>query len=320
MTSALLLLTYAMAASLAGPWLLKDAKWPTRAPRLGILAWQSLSTSVVTAVALAASALTLGLTHVSADVASLADLCATTLQHLYETPAGAVGSFVGAFAFVAGLARLVYVCVRLATTRRREKVRFLRVLDLVAHRDGATGALVIDHSAPYAFCLSGLAPRVVVTSALVAQLSDPQLAAVLAHESAHLRQHHHLVQFVSRVLSSAFGAVAPWLHTAQQQMAYLIELTADDAAARAVGDQPLREALTCLTEAPVRVAAALAASAMSVDDRVVRLQSGARRLSPLTTALVTTGLVAVVLVPIALVAIPALPSAWHDLCLVAEQR
>lgn len=316
MTSALLLLLYALVASMAGPRLLRTASWPSRTPRVGILAWQSLSVSVVTAVALATLALTLGLHHVSTDVASVADLCAATLQHLYRTPGGAAGSLIGAALFIAGLGRLLYSLVRLGIDRRREKARFAQVLDLVARRDTTSGVLVIDHSSPYAFCLSGLSPRVVVTSALLATLSARQVAAVLAHESAHLRQHHHLVLFFSRVLSSAFGALAPWLHTAQQQTAYLVELMADDAAARRVGDQPLREALTELKDMPVGVAA-LAASALGVEDRVQRLQSKDAAFRPATATLVMAGLVLVALIPLALLAVPAFPAVWQDLCRVS---
>ena len=42
------------------------------------------------------------------------------------------------------------------------------------------GAVVLDHAAPYAFCVGGRRHRVVVTSGLLASLTAAELDAVLA--------------------------------------------------------------------------------------------------------------------------------------------
>ena len=52
MTSTMLLLGYVLLASTVGARALQTADWPSRAPRLASLAWQSLSVSVVMAVTL----------------------------------------------------------------------------------------------------------------------------------------------------------------------------------------------------------------------------------------------------------------------------
>lgn len=316
MTSALLLISYALVASAVGPRLLSAAGWPVRSPWLGILAWQALSTSVVTAAGLAGLVVTLGVRHVSQDVASVADLCATTLQEMYRAPGGAAVALVGASLSAGGVGKLLYTFLSLGLARRRESRRFTQLLDLVSHRDRVSGALVMDHATPYAFCLAGVAPRVVVTTALMTKLGPRQLAAVLAHESAHLRQHHHAVVFLARALSTAFGGIAPWLRLAERETAYLIELLADDAAVRSVGGRALREALAALKEMPIG-AAALAASGIGVEQRVRRLDSINSPVHPLGASLVLVGLVVLVVLPLVLVAAPALPSLWHGLCAVA---
>lgn len=86
--------------------------------------------------------------------------------------------------------------------------------------------------------------RIVLTQGTVDALADDELAAVIAHERAHLRQQHHALLAWVRLLSQAFGWV-PLLRAAATEVAAYVEMAADDAAARAVAN-------------PVTVARALA--------------------------------------------------------------
>ena len=79
MTSWLLLLGFVLVASTAGARALQAADWPSRAPRLAILAWQSLSASVVMAVTLGSLILILAHPHFSGGVTSFAHLRAQAL-------------------------------------------------------------------------------------------------------------------------------------------------------------------------------------------------------------------------------------------------
>ncbi|NHA01284.1 M56 family metallopeptidase [Nocardioides sp. W3-2-3] len=81
------------------------------------------------------------------------------------------------------------------------------MLDLVGRTGVVPGALVLDHDEPYAFCIGGRRHRVVVTEGLLATLDQRELEAVLAHESAHLHQRHHLALMLSRTL---FGTLSPF--------------------------------------------------------------------------------------------------------------
>ncbi len=69
------------------------------------------------------------------------------------------------------------------------------------------GAAILDSDRPAAFCLPGRRRSVVVTTAALAALSGDELAAVLAHERAHLRGRHHLAAGAARTLDRAFHGV-----------------------------------------------------------------------------------------------------------------
>ena len=57
----------------------------------------------------------------------------------------------------------------------------------------------MDHPRPMAYCLAGRQPTVVLTTGTLSVLDPGQLAAVLAHERAHLASRHHLLMTVARV-------------------------------------------------------------------------------------------------------------------------
>lgn len=91
---------------------------------------------------------------------------------------------------------------------------------------------VIEHEAPLAYCLPGRTNSTSVTvlsRGLLEQLSAEELSAVVAHETTHLVQRHHL-------LTMAFEAwyrALPWLPTTRYGREAVLELTemlADDGA------------------------------------------------------------------------------------------
>jgi Zn-dependent protease with chaperone function len=82
----------------------------------------------------------------------------------------------------------------------------------------------------------------VLSEGILTTLTDSELAAVLAHERAHLRERHDLVvlPFV------AWGATAAWvpgMAKAQAAVAALVEMRADDVANAHVGSAALAGAL-----------------------------------------------------------------------------
>jgi beta-lactamase regulating signal transducer with metallopeptidase domain len=138
----------------------------------------------------------------------------------------------------AGLALLTVLCLVLVMAfavaigaRRRQR----ELLALLAHGDPkAPGALVIDYPAAAAYCLPGIRSQIVVSAGTLDLLAPAELAAVLAHERAHLRARHDLVLIPFTSLRRAFPR-SRVITQAYQTVALLVEMMADDRALRVDG-------------------------------------------------------------------------------------
>ena len=176
---------------------------------------------------------------------------------------------------------LVAVSVAALQARRRQRA----LLTLLAHLDPKVpGALVVDYPSAAAYCLPGLRSQIVVSVGTLELLGRAELAAVLAHERAHLRERHDLVLLPFTALRRAFPRSATCTD-AHRSVALLVEMLADD---RALRGRPTRELVSALVRfgtadtcpAP---AGALAAGEGEVAARVSRLLQPVR---PLPTAAV----------------------------------
>ena len=250
MISALLLATYALTAGTLGIGWLRDATWPTRAPRLAIATWQALATSILLSLASAGLALAISFPHVSADLAGLLNLCAENLRHGYASPGGTLTALAGVTLFLGLAARTAWCTIGTTLGERRERSTRIAALDLLGRANVVPGALVIDHEAPYAFCIAGRRHRIVVTNGLLATLDQAELDAVLAHEHAHLRQRHHLAMSTCRILFATLAPFVPGFRRAMPQVRMYAELCADDSARRQVDASYLRSALLRLACLP----------------------------------------------------------------------
>lgn len=316
MISALLLATYAAVAGTLGAGWLRDARWPSLAPRLAIAAWQALAVSVLLSLGAAGLALAISFPHVSADLAKLFSLCAENLRHSYASPGGTLTALFGVTLFLMLLARTAWCAVQASVSDRRERAARVAAFDLVGRRDVVPGALVVEHEAPYAFCIGGRRHRIVLTSGLLASLGPGELDAVLAHEHAHLRQRHHAALVACRALFGTLAPLFPAFRTVMPLVRLYAELCADDGARRRVGPGPLRDALARLACLPAP-AGTLAASAQDVEARLSRLDGRTRRLPLGASAAVGFGIAAAVIVPLTLAAAPALAIAWEGICQMA---
>ena len=313
MIAPIVLVVFAVVVAVHGRWLLSRSGWPDRSPRLGILAWQALSLSILMSVVLAGVALAVPEVPISADLAALLSACTAALRSQYATPGGAALSVTGGMLAVSVMARVGYCLVAGLVTSRRQRRRQLEALTL-AHcgHEGSCDALVVDHPAASAYCLPGRRNRIVVTTAAVAALDHDQLAAVLAHERAHLSERHDLVLTGSDTLRRAFPRVRAF-RDAHLATARLVEMLADDLAARRNDRLTIAAALVRLAEASAP-AAALGAGGSTSLARVRRLVAPAHPLGAAGSAL--TGLVAAALlaIPVAVVAAPATVATAADLC------
>jgi len=295
---------------------LAAARWPRRSPAAAIMLWQALGLGWGLAAIGALAGL--GAADARSGVAKgVFALVSRLLSGRQATPgsrrllAGILG--LRLLALVAGLVLLLLLCwvtvaAFAAVLRARRRQRLL--LSLLAHGDPKVpGALVVDHPAATAYCVPGLRSRIVISAGALDLLDQAELAAVLAHERAHLRERHDLVllPFTALLRAFAWSAVAREAHAA---VALLVEMLADD---RALRHRPARELATALlrvgaaggAHAP---AGALAAAAGGVDGqvaaRVSRLLRPAPRLPRPALALVIVAAAATVAIPAAVLTLP----------------
>ncbi|MHB1927855.1 MAG: M56 family metallopeptidase [Acidimicrobiales bacterium] len=306
------LLGYAALLAVIGPRVLRRGTWPARAPRLGILAWQALSLSVLTSPVLAGLALAAPTAPFDTNLAAVLRACLMALQHGYATPAS-VGVALAGLVLAAAVAARSASCLAGGLARSaRERSRHAQALSLVARDCEHPGTVVLDHATPAAYCLPGRHRRVVLTSAALAALDETQLQAVLAHEQAHLTGRHHLVVGAAAGLRRAFPR-APVFVGAHEEIARLVELVADDAAAARHGRLPVAAAMVTMAtgEAP---SMALAAGGAGALERVRRLVGPARPLGPGVVLAGFALAVALLVVPALAAAAPALAAAGMPAC------
>jgi len=311
-TAPITLAAFAVLVATLGPWLLRSSAWLDRSPRLGILAWQALSLSTLIAVVLAGVALAVPAVPFTGDLAALLSACTAALRAQYVTPGGAGVSVTGAVLAVTVLARTGYCLGVGLVTAGRDRRRLLNALTLIARRHEGCDALVVDDSAAVAYCLPGRREQIVLTSGVLAALDDDQLAAVLAHERAHLRERHDLVLTATAALQRAFPRVRAFrdAHTATTR---LIEMLADDVAARRNDRLTIATALVRLAEASTPAATLGAGGSASVA-RVRRLLGPGHPLGAAHSALVALAAAILIAIPFAVVAAPAVMAATAGLC------
>jgi Zn-dependent protease with chaperone function len=303
------LLAVVAIGSAFGASALTQASWPRRSPAVAILLWQALGlaaglASVGTLLGLALPDSTIGLVRSVLHVGTM--LRAGGLFRVRDG-FGAVGAMpiivVGMrlACLAAGLVLLALLCWVLVAAsaaalaaRRRQRV----LLTLLAHGDPKVpGALVVDYPTAAAYCLPGLRSQIVVSVGTLELLGRGELAAVLAHERAHLRERHDLVLLPFTALRRAFPKSVTCTD-AYSAVALLIEMLADDRVLRA---RPARELVSALvrfgTAGPCPApAGTLAAGQGDVAARVTRLLQPVRPLP--TTVVVAICLAAAVLVTV----------------------
>ena len=289
-----------------------SARWPFRSPGAAIVLWQALGLSWGLAAVGALAGL--GAVHARWGVAggALAGAVYALRDAALEPTAAAVIAVARLVFLMAGAALLALLCwVLLAASatvllaRRRHRI----LLSLLAHGDPKVpGALVVDSPAAAAYCVPGLRSRIVVSAGTLALLDAAELAAVLAHERAHLRARHDLVVLPFSALGRAFPR-SRLVRQAHATVALLVEMLADD---RALRHRPARELATALLrvgasgagQAPSGALAAVPAPDGETAARVARLLAPAPRLPVPLLALIWSTAAVLVAVPVALLLLP----------------
>lgn len=242
--TAIVLGALGLALSRAVPPVLARARWTAREPRAAVLLWQ--------AVALASVLCAVAVVLVAPE---------EVVRARGTGPDAAAWVLTGALAVAALIVGRLLVSLAAVSRRsraRRERHRTLVDLldragehpqlqqaDSAGHLVDAGSVRVLDGPVPFAYCLPGRSPRVVLSGGALQALSAAEVAAVLAHEQAHLRARHDLVLEGFTALHRAVPAPLR-SRTGLDAVHLLLEVLADDAARRRHGDGPLRGALTTM--------------------------------------------------------------------------
>ena len=244
--AAIILGLIAVALAWPVPLALAHAQWPSTAPALALALWQSIA--LAGGISMIGALLIAGLTPFGSTLMHRADGVAV---HIFtgNLPQGV--TLAHAFALSAAVLLMTHLILNLALTgyrSRRQRKAHMELLSLLSSPlVDVPRTRIIDHPAPAAYCLPGTPSVTVLSEGMVELLSEEQLEAVIAHESAHLRQKHHLLTDAFR----AWRHSLPWFPIAtraEDAVGLLVEMLADDAAARTTSNSVLADAIRIVDE------------------------------------------------------------------------
>jgi Zn-dependent protease with chaperone function len=312
MTVGAALLLYAVVLGIAGPILLRHDGWLSRAPRLGATMLLAASWSVLTALFLAGLTIALPGTALSSGLSDVLGACILRLRAAYATPGGAAVAGAGITLSATIAIRTGWALLTGCRVRRRERLRQRTLIALCGRQRVVSDAVVLDQPQPAVYCLGGRDPKVILTSGAMELLTAPQLAAVLAHERAHLGSRHHRALAAAAVARDVLPEL-PLVRNLAHGVRCLLEMHADDVAARGHDPETLATALVAVATAlggqprsagPVP-SAALAAADTEAVARIRRLLLPPHSLSGRGRRSLRACVAAVTLVPLLLALTPA---------------
>jgi Zn-dependent protease with chaperone function len=312
MSVAICLLVYSFAVATLSPWVLLRLTRAGTVPRLGVVAWLAAMVSVVASWLTATALLVVSLTRNWDQPGRLATACFATLRRVVEGSSGALlqaGLFILAAAAASALSTLGWRSGRSLWRTRTLSRGHAERARVIGRRIDGVDAIVVDAPERAAYCVAGRPDTIVVTRAALDALTDRHLQAVLAHERAHLAGRHHHVLAFARALAVAIPRITLF-STGAREIARLLEMAADDTAARSHGSQTLLDALLALSLGVLAPQGAIAAAGTDVLARAERLAEpfsvrnkwSTRLLLTATTLLIAGG----PLIPVALAAVGAM--------------
>jgi hypothetical protein len=266
---ALTVLACAVAAGWLAPVLLRRLDLRRRDPALVVVAWLLSMTGVV--LAAVTGVVLLLLPGHGAPVLAVLHHCWLVIQHGSPPEVEKLAGLLGVVLLCALGVRVLVVFTRGARHRARKRRASYDVLRLAGReQDGPPDVLWLAHATPLAFSMAGRPGVVVATDGLTTHLGATEVAAVFAHERAHLAGRHHLLIAVVDALRGTLPFV-PLFRAAPRAIRDLVELCADVAAVRTCGPAAVRTALMTVARhgAP---SMALPMAQDAVDLRIARLR------------------------------------------------
>lgn len=261
-----------------------------REPLLALLVWQAISLAAV------------------ASLLAAGPVAVFLMRDVLDRPTHLVVA-------VAAIAITAYMVVRLAiaghrvgASLRRTRRQHVELLELVGRQFAELdeprprSLRVIDHPTPTAYCVPGMRHRVVVSTGMLAQLGDQEVAAVLAHERSHVRARHDLLVEFFTVLHTAMPAPLRQ-DDVLAEVHLLAEVLADRAAARVVGPVPMGRALVALANSSHPQATLGATGSVSAAQVRLSLLTEVDRRNWMLAVAMTTYAAVVLVLPVTLIGV-----------------
>jgi Zn-dependent protease with chaperone function len=135
---------------------------------------------------------------------------------------------------VALIARYAYAAWRTAKEATKLRRGVLSTTEDPATFQGAP-LVVVETADPIPYTAGLFCPLIVASTGLFSAVPSAERLAILAHERAHVRGSHPVLLFIGRSVERAFGFIPP-VEKAAALLLTGLELAADDAAVRSVGD------------------------------------------------------------------------------------
>lgn len=263
-----------------------------REPLLALLVWQAMSLTAV------ASLLAAG----PVAVFRMRDALDQPAHRIVATAAVAITGYM--------IVRLAMAGHQVGASLRRTRRQHVELLELVGRQfdeldePRPRSLRVIDHPTPTAYCVPGVRHRVVVSTGMLAQLGEEEVAAVLAHERSHVRARHDLLVEFFTVLHTAMPARLRQ-DDVLAEVHLLAEVLADRAAARVVGPVPMGRALVALAGSTHPQATLGAAGSVSAAKVRLSLLTESDRRNWAMAAVMTTYAALVLILPVTFVGVLA---------------
>lgn len=233
MLAMLSFLAAAVAFSVLAPLVLTLGRWQARHPRTALTLWFCAFFAGIGCLA-------------GSEVVAI--LCSVGIGEPAQPVEALVMAVVGWSGLGALGAVIVFVCVSAEplTQSWHAAVRDLAPVAVSRERFGKVTLVWFAADEPVACAVPSAEPEILVSTALLDVLSGPQLRAVLAHESAHLRQHHGWAVRIAEINALCVSGWFPAGRALKRATLLLVELIADDDAARRVGAVHLANALAIM--------------------------------------------------------------------------
>lgn len=223
------MLSLAVLVLLLSPAVLRQGRWQVRFPRLALSLWFGA--------------------FVSGFLFLFASICAAVGISVGSQQNEAFAGSALAWLFLLGLGGLgsgVFAAAKPLAQSQSDAVDTMLPRVTSSESRGEFTLARFAESHPIACAVRCPEPAILLSSGMMSALTDVQLQAVLAHERAHLRGHHDWASRIARVNARCLPKWLPAGTAFQRATCLLIELIADDAAARQAGAVNLANALARL--------------------------------------------------------------------------